>query len=75
MVVTSSLLVGALVFAAGAYLATHAAAEVDRWTERHGVGEQGADPSSTETAVRNNRVVAAFLLILGAALLGYGLLG
>lgn len=75
MVVTSSLLVGAIVFAAGAYLLTHAADEVDRWTERHGVGEQGADPASTETAIRRNRWVAAFLLVLGAALFGYGVLG
>lgn len=75
MAVYSSLAIGALSLLAGAYLYTHADDEVERWSERHGVGDAHADPADFEKAARRNRQVGAFMVVLGLALGAYGLLG
>ncbi|MFB6082395.1 MAG: hypothetical protein ABEJ67_06195 [Halanaeroarchaeum sp.] len=75
MVVYSSLLVGVLSLLAGAYLFVNADREVERWSDEHGIGDARSDPATFDRAVRRNRLMAAFLVVLGLGLAGYGLLG
>jgi len=75
MVVYSSLVIGALSLLAGVHLYYHADDEVERWSERHGVGDAHADPADFDRAVRRNRQVGLAMMALGVLLGAYGVLG